>query len=505
MPSPPHDPRGASAAPGARVGRYTLQELLGRGGMGQVWRAHDPQLGREVALKLLLAGRVGPDDAERFRREAEALAKLSHPHVIRIHDAGAHEGRAFLVMELVTGGSLQERLDARGRLDPRLSAELIAKLAEALDAAHRAGLLHRDVKPDNVLLRPDGEPVLTDFGLALHANDQRLTKTGMFVGTPGYLAPEQAAGAVAADDPRPDVYALGAVLYACLTGAPPHGALSVLQQLAAAERLADPPSRHAPEVDRALDRICLRALAPRPEERTPDMTALAADLRAYLARTPRSARRRVPSLLAGALGAAGLAGLAYLSWGLAPHPQSTREPRTPSAPDTLPEAPPEPTPPEPTPPSWPDAAEAARTGRALLDQGKYAKALPALEFAFQAEEDPQQRVEVGGLLVRCLTSPDPQKVGPERAERQLAQAEALLESLFALTHAEPDPVRATAGQLYLDSEARKYLRLQQCRLRFARGDVDGALAQGREVAHDYAASPRVYETLTGFLEASGRD
>ncbi|MCA8923784.1 MAG: hypothetical protein KDD82_18385, partial [Planctomycetes bacterium] len=102
-------------------------------------------------------------------------------------------------------------------------------------------------------------------------------------------------------------------------------------------------------------------------------------------------------------------------------------------------------------------------------------------------------------------SPDPQKVGPERAERQLAQAEALLASLFALTQAEPDPVRATAGQLYLDSEARKHLRLQQCRLRFARGDVDGALAQGREVARDYAASPRVYETLTGFLEASGRD
>jgi len=239
-------------------------------------------------------------------------------------------------MELIQGASLQDSL-GRGRLDPRTAAALVAKLADALQAVHEVGLLHRDIKPDNVLLRPDGDPLLTDFGLALHAADERLTRTGAFVGTPGYLPPEQAAGDRERVGVPSDVYALGAVLYACLTGEPPHGSLDMVQALLAAERLPEPPSSKVDGLPAELDAICLRCLQPDPRARYPDARALGGELGAFLAgqaARPGSRRRLAPVL---AVSAAAL-GLGVLAWGRG------GSPRTPPPPSRSPSAPPTPTP-----------------------------------------------------------------------------------------------------------------------------------------------------------------
>jgi len=205
------------------IGPYAIEGELARGGVGVVYRARDPGLGRDVAVKLLHAGRgAAPNLRRRFQREAEALARLSHPHVVAVHAAGEAAGCPYLVMDLVPGASLQDRLDREGPLPVREAVGLAAKIARALEAVHAAGLLHRDVKPANVLLRAgDRAPLLTDFGLAkdLDSSQTRLSKTGRFLGTPGFWPPEQARGRLSETGPAADVYALGATLYALLTGA----------------------------------------------------------------------------------------------------------------------------------------------------------------------------------------------------------------------------------------------------------------------------------------------
>ncbi|MEV5572443.1 serine/threonine-protein kinase [Spirillospora sp. NPDC052269] len=206
------------------AGRYRLRERIGSGGMGTVWRADDAVLHREVAVKELtvLAGRAGDGDEERRERcvrEARAVARIDHPGVVRVHDVVDDEGRLWIVMELVRAPSLADVLTARGPLPPDQVAALGAQLAHALAAVHAAGVLHRDVKPANVLLRGDGRAVLTDFGIAVISGDEPLTRSGQLVGSPEYMAPERLTGGGAG--PAADVWGLGATLGALLAGRSP--------------------------------------------------------------------------------------------------------------------------------------------------------------------------------------------------------------------------------------------------------------------------------------------
>ncbi|MGE0713202.1 MAG: bifunctional serine/threonine-protein kinase/formylglycine-generating enzyme family protein [Planctomycetota bacterium] len=290
----------ASAGPGAaapprRVGPYVVERELARGGMGVVLLARHHELGREVALKLMLPTSGAGADADahalaRFEREALAVAKLQHPGIVGIHDYGEEQGHRYLAMDLVTGGSLQDRLDRDGPLEPRAAAALTEPLARALAFAHEQGVVHRDLKPANVLLDEAGRPLLTDFGIAKDLSDlsEQLTKTGAMIGTPGFAAPEQVAGRRGELGPGADIYALGATLYALLTGRPPHQGESSLLVLAKVLR-EDP--RPLPEaVERDLRTICMKCLEKRPADRYASATALADDLQRYLAGEPVAAR-----------------------------------------------------------------------------------------------------------------------------------------------------------------------------------------------------------------------
>ncbi|WP_282700775.1 serine/threonine-protein kinase [Streptomyces sp. CC219B] len=206
------------------AGRYRLEARLGRGGMGVVWRATDELLGRSVAVKeLTLDETLSAPEArwwrERTLREARTVAQLRHPHVIVVHDIVEHDERPYIVMELIDGGSLDDRIRAHGPLDPAEAARIGADLLSALGAAHAAGVLHRDIKPANVLLGSDGRVVLTDFGIARIAGASTLTETGTFVGSPEYTAPERMAGA--RTGPASDLWSVGALLCAAVSGESP--------------------------------------------------------------------------------------------------------------------------------------------------------------------------------------------------------------------------------------------------------------------------------------------
>jgi serine/threonine-protein kinase len=211
-----------------RVPGYEVEAVLGRGGVGVVYRARHLALKRTVALKMLAAGHSHPADWARFRAEAEAVARLQHPNIVQIHETGEAGGRPFLALEYVAGGSLAERLAGKP-LPPRDAARLVAALAEAMHLAHSRNLVHRDLKPGNVLLAgeadtPAGQcqPKVTDFGLVRQLDaDSGQTVEGVVMGTPSYMAPEQAQGHARSAGPAADVYALGAILYECLTGRPP--------------------------------------------------------------------------------------------------------------------------------------------------------------------------------------------------------------------------------------------------------------------------------------------
>jgi serine/threonine protein kinase len=298
------------------VAGYDLLGEIGRGGMGVVYRARHNRLGRVVALKLLRAGALaGPEERERFLREARAVARLQHPHIVQVYDVGEHAGGPYLALELVPGGSLARRLADRP-LPPRAAAELVATLAEAVQYAHSQGVVHRDLKPANILLslvpcplslaqkRVPSEglqgttdkgqgtiPKITDFGLARSlADDPGTTASGAVIGTPSYMAPEQAAGARAVT-PAADIYALGAILYECLTGRPPFRAATVLETLDQV-RSADPvaPARLQPAVARDLNTVCLKCLEKEPAKRFGTAQDLADDLRRFLAGEPVLAR-----------------------------------------------------------------------------------------------------------------------------------------------------------------------------------------------------------------------
>jgi serine/threonine-protein kinase len=271
---------------------YEVEAVLGRGGMGVVYRARHLRLNRPVALKMLLAGAyAGPHELARFQREAEAVAGLRHANIVQVYDVGEHEGRPYFTMELVEGGSLAQKL--AGIPQPaRQAAALLDAVARAVQVAHLGGIVHRDLKPANVLLTADGTPKITDFGLARRfEGGPSLTLNGARVGTPSYMAPEQAIGKPGAIGPPVDVYALGAVLYEMLTGRPPFRAETAAEterQVIAEEPV--PPSRLNAKVPRDLETICLKCLHKDPERRYVTAAALAEDLQRFQQGEPIAAR-----------------------------------------------------------------------------------------------------------------------------------------------------------------------------------------------------------------------
>jgi protein kinase-like protein len=270
----------ASWAPGAQVAGVEILRLLGAGGMGAVYLARDLQTGAEVAIKTLALGE-DPELLARFEREAEAQARVGgHPNVISVHRFGVTAGRAFLVMDVASGGDLAERLQG-GVLDPHEAARLVRALCEGLEHAHARGVLHRDLKPANVLFDEGGAPRLTDFGLARLVGAESLTQTGEVLGTPAYMAPEQAlAGEV---DSRTDVYGLGAILFAALTGRAPFAGGTLIALLARVAEGLPPSVRELnPEVPEGLARIVSRCLNKDPGKRYATVRSLAEALESFL-------------------------------------------------------------------------------------------------------------------------------------------------------------------------------------------------------------------------------
>ena len=298
--------------PGCQVGAYDLIGEVGRGGMGVVYKARHRELNRVVALKMVLAGEFASASQRlRFQREAELAARVRHAHIVQVYEVGQVGDRPYLAMEWVEGGTLADRLDGTP-WPARPAAHLVGTLARAIDAAHRQGVIHRDLKPANILVQPAEEadsvaarsgcegagplvglvPKITDFGLARTVQGQPgLTRSGFTVGTPEYMAPEQAGGDSGQVGPPVDIYALGVVLYQLLTGRPPFRGESpaeVLRASASAPPIA--PRRLEPRVPRDLETIVLKALEKEPAQRYRTAEALAEDLRRFLADEPILAR-----------------------------------------------------------------------------------------------------------------------------------------------------------------------------------------------------------------------
>ncbi len=289
----PRDVREALADPSRRLGEHhVLLEEIGRGGMGVVYRGYDLALHRTVAVKMVLhAERAGEETLQRFAREAQSAAKLRHPNIVAVHEVGDRDGVPYLVMDHVEGSSLDEAA-AGGPLAPRRAATLVHDLARALAHAHEVGVVHRDVKPQNVLLDAEGRPRLTDFGLARETDSHvGLTRSGAFIGTPGYAPPEQVSGRQDQMGPASDVYAAGAVLYFALTGQPPFTGDSLMEVVMASLR-HDPvsPRKRNAAVHVDLETIALHCLEKEPARRFGSAAELADDLRRFLDGEPIRAR-----------------------------------------------------------------------------------------------------------------------------------------------------------------------------------------------------------------------
>ena len=306
--------------PMTRMGRYVLLERIGHGGMGTVYRAHDDQLDRQVALKVL---RVGPDPdgqfASRFLREARIAAKFTDPRLCPVHDAGVLDGVHYFTMPLIGGETLASRIERGGAADPQAAARLVAVIARGMAIAHRAGVVHRDLKPANILMTEDGSPVVVDFGLARRqaAFDAVTTEKGIVLGTPGYMAPEQIGGDSRNVGPAADIYSLGVILYQLLTGrlpfdGPPHE----LMRKALTQNPVSP-RQIRPDLEPRIERVCLSAMGRNIVDRYASMIAFADALDSCRDGTtsathrPRPQRRRVTLTALIALGA--LLGLVSIS------------------------------------------------------------------------------------------------------------------------------------------------------------------------------------------------
>jgi len=276
----------------ARIGDYELQEEIGRGGMGVVYRAQHVSEPRVAAVKMILRGKLASSiDRARFSAEAEATSRLAHENIVRVHEVAEHDGQLYFTMDYIPGETLAQRL-SRGPMLPREAATLLAKIARAIHYAHTQGVLHRDVKPSNILIDEDGQPHVTDFGLAKQTEDGvNLTRTGAVLGTPAYMAPEQAAGGRGRLGPPSDVYSLGVVLYHMLTGRPPFQAASPVDVvLMVLEQEPLPPRKLNPKADHDLETVALRCLQKPPDLRYDTAGAMADDLEAYLRGESISAR-----------------------------------------------------------------------------------------------------------------------------------------------------------------------------------------------------------------------
>jgi serine/threonine-protein kinase len=278
------------------LGGYEFEGELARGGMGMVFRAWQRALQRHVALKLMLPDQVDSKErVRRFKLEAEATARLEHPNIVPIYEIGEIEGQHFLCMKLIQGETLAHAL-AKGRFDPRRACEFMATLADAVHYAHQRGVLHRDLKPGNVLVDERGQPQITDFGLArLLEEDQELTRSNAVLGTPGYMSPEQAAGRSKDLTTASDIHALGAILYELLTGQAPFRADSVLETLRLVRECEAVPLRVLePGIPLDLDTLCRKCLHKDAKERYATAQALADDLRRFLRGDPVMARPLTP-------------------------------------------------------------------------------------------------------------------------------------------------------------------------------------------------------------------
>jgi hypothetical protein len=296
------------------ISGYEILEELGRGGMGVVYKATDQRLKRLVALKMIGAGgQAAAADLARFRTEAEAIARFQHPNIVQVHEIGEYEGKPFFSLEFCIEGSLSQKTNGIP-LPPKDAAQVVETLARAVDYAHQRGVIHRDLKPANVLLQSlstdtQGRhekdstslcldtsvvqicPKITDFGLAKKLDETGQTATGAIMGTPSYMSPEQAGGDTKTVGPAADIYALGAILYECLTGRPPFRGSShmdVIRQVLSDDPV--PPSRLQPKTPRDLETICLKCLQKRPKRRYATAADLADDLRHFLAGEPIRAR-----------------------------------------------------------------------------------------------------------------------------------------------------------------------------------------------------------------------
>ena len=273
------------ARPGRFFGDYELLDEVARGGMGVVYRARQITLNRTVALKMILAGKLADaDEVQRFRTEAEAAARLSHPNIVAVHEVGEIQGQHFFSMDFIEGTSLAQRL-VGGPLPGREAARYVRQIARAVHYAHRQGILHRDLKPSNIMVDGEDEPRITDFGLAkrLGNQDSGQTRTGAILGTPSYMAPEQAQGKIRDLGPACDIYSLGAMLYDLLTGRPPFRAetpidtaMQVIQNEPVPARLLNP------NIDKDLETICHKCLEKNPDRRYATAEALAQDLQNFL-------------------------------------------------------------------------------------------------------------------------------------------------------------------------------------------------------------------------------
>jgi serine/threonine protein kinase len=267
-------------------GNYELLEEVAQGGMGIVYKARQPGLERVVALKMILSGQFARKaDVERFYQEARAAARLDHPHIVPIYEIGQHEGQHYFTMAFIEGDSLTGMVLKKGPVPPREAATLVASVADGVQFAHTHGIIHRDLKPDNVLLDRQGRPRVTDFGLAkqLEAGGG-LTSPGQILGTPSFMAPEQARGDRDVVGPAADIYALGGILYFMLTGKPPFNGSTltdVLYQVAHEE--PQPPRQHNPAIPPDLEAICLKCLHKDPTQRYPNAGAVAEALRFWAA------------------------------------------------------------------------------------------------------------------------------------------------------------------------------------------------------------------------------
>lgn len=437
-----------------RLGDYELVEEIGRGAMGVVYRARQVRLDRWVAVKLLLVGRfASPESARRFEREAQASGRLRHPHIVPTHDYGVCDGQPYISMDWIQGVNLSELIDNRP-MAPKRAARQVMALARAVGYAHAQGILHRDLKPSNVLIDAEDQPHLTDFGLAKRLGEALdLTLTGQALGSPNYMAPEQAAGRQEAIGPAIDIYALGAILYHGLTGRPPFFAESVtatLRQVQEMEPVA--PRLLHPAVPRDLETVCLKCLEKLPGRRFASAESLADELDRFLGGLPIQSRpvgvaargvrwcRRHPSLasLAGTLGilllAVGVLGAFAIGQASRARDAEQAERRQRQVAESLAE----------------DKRERLlrsflQTGRRALDDGDPALALlwqvEALELSVQqpAEEEAHRR-RIASTLSRC---PHPELILPHAARCLLVAF--TRDGRRLLTLSGDDPSRDGAG------------------------------------------------------------